>query len=128
MASIHHDDKGIHFDDGRKLIFSTFKIQMFIWIVLVTTLGGFAAWAYLTPLSSAAIAPGVIIVESKRKPIQHLEGGIVESVHVSDGDHVQKGDLLITLSHTQARASLLRLKAQWQSDLARLNRLQSELA
>ncbi|MEZ8734129.1 MULTISPECIES: HlyD family type I secretion periplasmic adaptor subunit [Vibrio] len=128
MASIHHDDKGIHFDDGRKLIFSTFKIQVFIWLVLVTTLGGFAAWAYLAPLSSAAIAPGVIIVESKRKPIQHLEGGIVEIVHVSDGDHVQKDELLITLSHTQAQASLLRLRAQWQSDLARLNRLQSELA
>ena len=128
MANLNYDDKGLHFDDGRKVIFSTLKTQLFIWTVLIVSLGGFGAWAYLAPLSSAAIAPGVIIVESKRKPIQHLEGGIVQQVHVSDGDFVIKGQPLITLSPTKAQASLLRLRAQWQSDLARLNRLQSELA
>lgn len=128
MANLSYDDKGLHFDDGRKVIFSTLKTQLFIWTVLIVSLGGFGAWAYLAPLSSAAIAPGVIIVESKRKPIQHLEGGIVQQVHVSDGDFVIKGQPLITLSPTKAQASLLRLRAQWQSDLARLNRLQSELA
>lgn len=128
MANLNYDEKGLHFDDGRKVIFSTLKTQLFIWTVLIVSLGGFGAWAYLAPLSSAAIAPGVIIVESKRKPIQHLEGGIVQQVHVSDGDFVIKGQPLITLSPTKAQASLLRLRAQWQSDLARLNRLQSELA
>ena len=128
MANLNYDDKGLRFDDGRKVIFSTLKTQLFIWTVLIVSLGGFGAWAYLAPLSSAAIAPGVIIVESKRKPIQHLEGGIVQQVHVSDGDFVIKGQPLITLSPTKAQASLLRLRAQWQSDLARLNRLQSELA
>lgn len=128
MANLNYDDKGLYFDDGRKVIFSTLKTQLFIWTVLIVSLGGFGAWAYLAPLSSAAIAPGVIIVESKRKPIQHLEGGIVQQVHVSDGDFVIKGQPLITLSPTKAQASLLRLRAQWQSDLARLNRLQSELA
>lgn len=128
MANLNIDDKGIRFDDGRNIIFSTVKTQLFIWTILIVTLGGFGAWAYLAPLSSAAIAPGVIIVESKRKPIQHLEGGIVQQVHVSDGDFVQKGQALITLRPTKAQASLLRLRAQWQSDLARLNRLQSELA
>lgn len=128
MANLNYDDKGLHFDDGRKVMFSTLKTQLFIWTVLIVSLGGFGAWAYLAPLSSAAIAPGVIIVESKRKPIQHLEGGIVQQVHVSDGDFVIKGQPLITLSPTKAQASLLRLRAQWQSDLARLNRLQSELA
>ncbi len=128
MANLNYDNKGLHFDDGRKVIFSTLKTQLFIWTVLIVSLGGFGAWAYLAPLSSAAIAPGVIIVESKRKPIQHLEGGIVQQVHVSDGDFVIKGQPLITLSPTKAQASLLRLRAQWQSDLARLNRLQSELA
>ncbi|QFT09348.1 HlyD family type I secretion periplasmic adaptor subunit [Vibrio sp. THAF190c] len=128
MANLNYNNKGLHFDDGRKVMFSTLKTQLFIWTVLIVSLGGFGAWAYLAPLSSAAIAPGVIIVESKRKPIQHLEGGIVQQVHVSDGDLVIKGQPLITLSPTKAQASLLRLRAQWQSDLARLNRLQSELA
>lgn len=128
MAKLNFDDKGIRFDDGRKVVFSTARTQLFIWTILTFTLGGFGAWAYLAPLSSASIAPGVVIVESKRKPIQHLEGGIVQQVHVSDGDFVLKGQPLITLKPTKAQASLLRLRAQWQSDLARLNRLQSELA
>ncbi|MDK9736601.1 HlyD family type I secretion periplasmic adaptor subunit [Vibrio sp. D404a] len=128
MANLNFDDKGIRFDDGRKVVFSTARTQLFIWTILIFTLGGFGAWAYLAPLSSASIAPGVVIVESKRKPIQHLEGGIVQQVHVSDGDFVLKGQPLITLKPTKAQASLLRLRAQWQSDLARLNRLQSELA
>ncbi|WP_045492742.1 HlyD family type I secretion periplasmic adaptor subunit [Vibrio hyugaensis] len=119
---------GINFEDGRKLSFATTPVIITSLAVLLVMIGGFLVWASLSPLSSAAIAPGVVIVESKRKPVQHLEGGIIERVHVKDGDNVNKNDLLITLSATQAQASLNRLRAQWESDLARLNRLQSELA
>ena len=122
------EQSGVIYDDGRRLSFRTLPITLWSMITLIVMLGGFTAWAMLSPLGSAAIAPGVVIVESKRKPVQHLEGGIVNQVHVRDGDHVKKGDLLITLSPTRAQASLNRLRAQWQSDLARLNRLQSELA
>ncbi|GAL18452.1 HlyD family secretion protein [Vibrio maritimus] len=111
MSKTKIEREGLLFEDGRKLSFRTFPITIVSMFTLVIMLGGFSAWAFLSPLSSAAIAPGVVIVESKRKPIQHLEGGIVNIVHVRDGDRVEKGDLLITLSPTRAEASLYRLRA-----------------
>ncbi|WP_295893527.1 HlyD family type I secretion periplasmic adaptor subunit [uncultured Vibrio sp.] len=128
MDNSKFSSQGVNFEDGRHLSYSHKGLILKSLLVLVVMVGGFSAWAVLAPLSSAAIAPGVVIVESKRKPIQHLEGGIINQVHVRDGDHVERGDLLITLSGTQAQANLHRMRAQWESDLARLNRLQAELA
>jgi HlyD family secretion protein len=42
-------------------------------LVLLVFCLGFGAWAALAPLSSAAIAPGFVRVESNRKTMQHLE-------------------------------------------------------
>jgi HlyD family type I secretion membrane fusion protein len=74
-------------------------------IVLVFVVG-FFGWAALAPLNSAMLAPGVIVVESHRKTIQHLEGGIVRDVRVAENDQVKAGQPLIELDDTQARATL----------------------
>ncbi|WP_414646242.1 HlyD family type I secretion periplasmic adaptor subunit [Bradyrhizobium sp. 2S1] len=58
---------------------------------------GLGTWASLAPLESAAIASGVVESESSRKTIQHLEGGIVRRILVSDGDIVRSGQMLIAL-------------------------------
>ena len=47
-------------------------------LIIVAAFGGFGAWASFASLDSAAIAPGVVVVESDRKTIQHLEGGLVK--------------------------------------------------
>ena len=57
------------------------------------------------PLSSAAIAPGVVGVAGQKKSIQHLEGGIVKKILVRDGDLVSAGQPLVELSDVSARAS-----------------------
>ncbi|ANS85858.1 Type I secretion system membrane fusion protein PrsE [Vibrio scophthalmi] len=121
-------NEGIEYHDSRSLSFDPSTTSKITLGVVLLMLFGFMLWATFAKLSSAAIAPGVIIVESKRKPIQHLEGGIVKSIHIADGQAVERGDLLITLDASQAHAQLYGLRAQWQSDLARLNRLQSELS
>lgn len=61
-------------------------------LAALAVLGGFAAWSALAPLSSAAIAPGIVSPESSRKTVQHLEGGIVEDLRVREGDRVNAGD------------------------------------
>jgi hypothetical protein len=45
-------------------------------------------WASIVPLASGAIAPGRVMVDSNRKEIQHLEGGIVKEILVKEGDTV----------------------------------------
>jgi HlyD family type I secretion membrane fusion protein len=68
--------------------------------------GVFGAWAAFAPLESAAVARGVISVETQRKTIQHLEGGIVGEILVRDGDEVAADAILVVLDDTQARATL----------------------
>jgi HlyD family type I secretion membrane fusion protein len=86
-------------------------------IILLTfvVLGG---WAALAKLDSAIVAPGVVTVESSRKVIAHLEGGIVRQIFVREGQHVDEGALLYRLDDTQSQAG---------ADLAR-NQLFANLA
>ena len=92
-------------------------------LVVLSIFGGLSAWAALAPLSSAALAPGVITVETYRKTVQHLEGSIVKAIHVRDGESVAKDQVLVTLDDTQPRAQLEVLRGQYYIALAREARL-----
>jgi HlyD family secretion protein/epimerase transport system membrane fusion protein len=74
-------------------------------LVILVMFGGLGTWAATAPLDSAIIAPGTVIVESNRKSIQHLEGGIVADILVDEGDVVQAGDVLLRLDATKAAAN-----------------------
>jgi HlyD family secretion protein len=87
---------------------------------------GLGTWSSLAPLDSAAIASGVVESESSRKTIQHLEGGIVRRIAVSDGDVVRSGQILIALDDTRVRAEVQSLQGQLWDAMARDARLQAE--
>jgi HlyD family secretion protein len=87
--------------------------------------GGFSAWGFYAPLASAAIAPGVVSPDSSLNTIQHLEGGIVQEIMVTEGDRVEKGDLLMRLSPVQAQASFSARERQWRRFEAERLRLQA---
>jgi HlyD family type I secretion membrane fusion protein len=90
---------------------------------VVVFLGGFGWWAATAPLDSAAIAEGAVIVEGKRKTVQHLEGGIVTEIRVVEGARVAAGDVLVKLDDTQARSKLDALRVQSDELAARVDRL-----
>ncbi|WP_158895741.1 MULTISPECIES: HlyD family type I secretion periplasmic adaptor subunit [unclassified Pseudomonas] len=81
-------------------------------IILFAVFGIGGGWAALAPLNSAAFAPGLVAVDSYRKSVQHLEGGIVREVRVHDGDDVKAGDVLIVLDSTQAGSELEATRGQ----------------
>ena len=81
-------------------------------IVFVGFFGLFGGWAATAPLSSAAVAQGVVSPEGSRKTVQHLEGGIIKQFLMREGVRVKKGDLLIVLDDTQARANYTGLQSQ----------------
>ncbi|MGX2032779.1 HlyD family type I secretion periplasmic adaptor subunit [Methylocaldum gracile] len=92
-------------------------------LVVFAVFGGLGTWAAVAPLSSAALAPGVITVENYRKTVQHLEGGIIKTIRVRDGDSVEKDQVLATLDDTQPRAQLEVLRGQYYIAAAREARL-----
>lgn len=94
--------------------------------ILLAFFGIFVVWTRAAPIESAVVAPGVISVDSYRKTIQHLEGGIVEKILVADGDRVTRGQVLIELSDVQPAATLNQLKSQLFEARATLARLTAE--
>jgi HlyD family secretion protein len=68
----------------------------------------------------------VVEVESTRKTIQHLEGGIIGKILVKDGDKVAAGQVLIRLDDTQPRTTLVALQGQLWDAKAREARLLAE--
>ena len=87
---------------------------------------GLGGWAAVAPLSSASAATGTVIVDSKRKVIQHLEGGIVREILVHDNDTVKAGQVLLRLDDTQAKARLQLITGRYYGALALAARLQAE--
>ena len=94
--------------------------------IIAVFLGLAAGWSFLAPLESAVVAPGVIVVDSHVKTVQHLEGGIVQSIAVREGDKVKAGDLLITLQDTMPASALNEIRAQYIEARATVARLLAE--
>ena len=66
----------------------------------------FGGWSVLASISGAVIASGFVVVETNARSIQHLTGGIVERIFVTEGERVKAGSLLVKLNETQIRAQL----------------------
>ena len=95
-------------------------------VAVLLLFGGVGVWSVLAPLDSAAIGSGLVIVENYRKPIAHLEGGIVKEVRIREGQHVHKGEVLLTLEDIQPRSQLDQLQGQWLLSLAHEARLTAQ--
>lgn len=88
--------------------------------------GGFLAWAALAPLDEAVPAPGVVAVESKRKRIDHLSGGLIHQILVREGERVRAGQELVVLDEAQSKAGLNAVLGQWRVATATEIRLKAE--
>lgn len=88
--------------------FSTRKLIILGSAILLVTVGGFLFWSMTMSLSSASVAHGNLVVESKRKQIQHLQGGWVKEVLVKDGQQVEVGQVLLELSDTKSESDYKR--------------------
>ena len=95
-------------------------------VAVLLLFGGLGVWSVLAPLDSAAIGSGLVIVENYRKPIAHLEGGIVKEVRIREGQHVHKGEVLLTLEDIQPRSQLDQVQGQWLLSLAHEARLTTQ--
>lgn len=95
--------------------------------VAILFFGALGGWAWYAPLASAAVAPGVVSPDGSRKTVQHLEGGIIQRIHVREGQHVDAGTTLITLENVRALARLDELRERMIFLLATESRLNAEM-
>lgn len=90
-------------------------------------LGGLTAWAAVTEISGAIIAPGTLMVQTNAKRVQHAEGGVVTELLVRNEDVVEGGQLLVRLDQTAIAAGLEISEAQLREAFAREARLTAEI-
>ena len=90
--------------------------------------GGFGAWAMTARLDNAAVASGVVAVDSKRKTVSHLEGGVLKMLLRTEGERVVKDEPLLRFEDARARAELQQLQGKRVGLEAKLARLKTEQA
>ncbi|OSP54789.1 HlyD family type I secretion periplasmic adaptor subunit [Pseudoruegeria sp. SK021] len=96
--------------------------------LMVVAFGGFGLWAFRAPLAAAVISQGSFVATGQNKIVQHLEGGIIKDILVSEGDFVKQGQPIIRLDGTLARANQSELFIRRARLEATQARLQAQIA
>ena len=87
--------------------------------IVVFVFGGI--WAFFAPLGGAIVSSGRVVAEDRNRVVQHLEGGILDELHVREGAVVTKGQVIAALDDTQ-------IEAQRQANLLQQAILRVQLA
>jgi HlyD family secretion protein len=95
-------------------------------VTLFLLIGCFGAWSVMTTITGAIVASGRIEVEQNRQIVQHPDGGVVDSIHVVEGQAVKAGDLLLRLDGAAVKSELAIVEGQFFEIIARRGRLEAE--
>ncbi len=95
-------------------------------VTLFLLVGCFGGWSVMTTITGAIVAAGRIEVAQNRQIVQHPDGGVVASIHVTEGQAVAAGALLLRLDGAAVKSELAIVEAQFFEILARQGRLEAE--
>jgi adhesin transport system membrane fusion protein len=84
------------------------------------------SWANFSKLDEVAVAKGVVAPKGQVKLIQHLEGGIIQAIYVSEGDIVKKGTTLISLNLATSGVNRKELQVRLDNQILVKARLEAE--
>jgi membrane fusion protein, protease secretion system len=102
-------------------------VRMGLW-ALGLGFGGFLLWAGLAPLDEGVPTHGMVTIDTKRKAVQHLTGGIIKQVLVKEGDVVKEGQTLIQLDAATVKANYESVRQRYLGLRAMQGRLLAEQA
>jgi membrane fusion protein, protease secretion system len=100
-------------------------VRKALW-VLGIGFGGFLLWASLAPLDEGVPTMGMVTIDTKRKTVQHLTGGIVKEVLVREGETGQEGQVLMRLDEAVTRANYESIRQRYLGLSAMQSRLRAE--
>jgi protease secretion system membrane fusion protein len=104
---------------------SLWLVRAGIWVLILGLLG-FVTWGALAPLDEGVPTFGQVTIDTKRKALQHLQGGIVSEVLVREGDEVKEGQVLMRLDDAATRANYESVRQRYLSLRATESRLIAE--
>ena len=102
---------------------SKFRVAALLIVLLMAAL---FAWASQAELDEVATARGEVVPQGQIKSIQHLEGGIIEEMYVTEGDLVAAGDPLVRLDLSASNDQEAELRVTLDGLMLRRARLLAE--
>lgn len=87
---------------------------------------GFLVWAAFAPLDEGVPAGALVAIDTKRKSVQHLSGGIVNEVLVKEGQQVKEGQVLLRINDAVSRANFESVRQRYLGYRATESRLLAE--
>jgi protease secretion system membrane fusion protein len=100
-------------------------MQVGLW-TLGLGFGGFLLWAALAPLNEGVPTQGTVTLDTKRKPVQHLTGGLVREVLVREGQQVEAGQIVARLDTAVTLANYESVRQHYMGLRAMESRLVAE--
>jgi len=95
-------------------------------LIIALGMGGFLAWAWFYQIDEVTRGTGRVVPSRQLQVVQSLEGGIVASIDVREGDVVEKGSELMRIDDTRAGSDLGELKERQTALLAAKARIEAE--
>ena len=117
----------LHLSRSARAATRTGPIVRFGLVSLGIALLAFVVWATVVPIASSVSTPGTLVSDGRNKLVQHPTGGRVTAIRARNGDRVEKGQALVELDVSRARAELTRLTARARSLRATRARLTREI-
>jgi len=97
-------------------------------LVVTASLGLLVAWAAWATVDQVTRAPARFIAAERTQVIQSPNGGVLQTLHVREGDAVQQGQLLVTFEQESAAAALQKTHSRIAALRASVTRLQAEMS
>ncbi|MCC9620422.1 HlyD family type I secretion periplasmic adaptor subunit [Thalassospira sp. MA62] len=91
---------------------SSVKWSLLIVLILLVIMASAVVWAAFMPITEISASSGEVVPGGALQEVQHLEGGIVSAIHVSEGQQVEQGDILLDLSPHIAQSELDQLQTR----------------
>ncbi len=97
-----------------------------VWL-LALMLGAFLVWAWMFELVEVSSGQGKVVPSSREQVIQSLEGGLLATLEVREGDVVDAGQMLAQLDPTRSASNVEEAAARYHAALAQSARLRAEI-
>lgn len=108
-------------DSKREISEQYSKVAVVSVYLLMLVIAFALAWAYFAKVEEVTKGDGKIVASSELQVIEHLEGGIIKSIPVKEGQRVHVGEVLIELDDT-------RFKSEYNETLAKVAIYDAEIA
>lgn len=94
-----------------------------IWVITVFV---FIAWASFAEIDEITRGSGDVVPFGQNQIIQNLEGGIVDSILVQEGQRIKKGDTILKINNAQSISKSATNQSKYTELLAKKYRLKAQ--